>query len=76
MTMKNMTNKDYKKKYYRVLATLWIVLIIGCLFMWNIHNTLDEIYVELEIMDKNTNAEIIKAYKDNGWVPYEWKIGE
>ncbi len=63
--------KDYKKKYYRVLTTLWVVMIIGGIFLWNIHSTLDEIDQEIVKMEQRKEQELIQAYHDAGWLPYE-----
>ena len=62
---------DYKSKYYRVLATLWIVVIIGGIFLWNIHSTLNNTHKEVVELEKRKDHELIQAYHDAGWLPYE-----
>jgi hypothetical protein len=60
---------NYKSRYYRLLATFWIMIIVGACFFWNIWGTLTRL--DKDIHDFKTQQEI-QMYIDSGWVaPYD-----
>ncbi len=59
---------EYKEKYYRLLVTFWVMLIIGLCFFGYTFKTLDQ-------LDKNIKdfkiERTIQTFIAAGWIPYE-----
>lgn len=53
----------------------WVLLIFICLVMFPglyfIHTSIDNIQNDLHNLDQKSEVEIIRAYKDAGWLPFD-----
>ncbi len=56
----------YKSKYYRLLATFWIMIVVGAIFFFNIWGTLNRL--DIDIRDFKTQ-QMIQMYIDSGCMP-------
>lgn len=59
---------DYKSKYNRLLATFWIMLLVGAYFFWYMFGTLNRL--DKEIQDFKTQ-QTIQMNMEAGWIPYD-----
>lgn len=57
---------DYKGRYYRLLATFWIMIVVGLCFFWHMFGVLNRL--DKDIQEFKTK-EIIEIYIENGWMP-------
>lgn len=64
---KEMKEMKYKSKYYRLLTTFWIMMIVGSIFFFRIWGKLDKL--DADIKDFKTQK-MIQMYIDSGWIPY------
>ena len=61
-----MAKMDYKSKYQRLLATFWIMILIGSCFFWHIFGVLNRL--DADVKDFKTQ-QMIQMYIDSGWIP-------
>ncbi len=65
---------NYKRRYYKAMATLWIIFFGSLFFFWNIHSILNTMEKNIQAFGNKQQAEI---YIEAGWMPpYELLTGE
>jgi len=65
---------NYKKKYNRAVAIIWIMFLGSLFFFWNIHSILNTMEKDIQAFGNKQQAEI---YIEAGWMPpYELLTGE
>lgn len=63
---------DYKSRYYRLLVTFWIMIVIGSCFFGYMFHTLNQLDKDIQKFDQDSKTkEIIEIYIENGWMPHD-----